>query len=468
MPSLIHVGVPTAPQGPLAVSGAAGVGWLDRAQNSDAGTRVLGSLAASFSPTEHWLVGLELAGYRDRFGNEVNGYGEPRLAGRYVGELAPGHTWGAQLDLRFVGAEAPSLDLGATSPSLRGLYGNRLNERTWIAAQLGLHINNSTAVVPDVAAIAGNDKRSLAASTWNGLPWGAGASYRALDATYLIGELSGEWYVGKNAPGFATSPVRLSVGAQHWFGRELGLFAGADLALSKRKPLDAGQVLIEEPRLTGRLGLTWIFATEAPLAKAPPAVPKVVVAAPPPVEAPAPVAVPPQGPPVSPVTGILVDEGGRPMPDVEVVLSQEGQPTRTERTFADGHFEFANVPEGALALEVAEAGFERATVRLEADKPRASEIVLRPAVPAGQMRGKVLDLQGNPVSAKVTVTPDGQAEKVQSAARAASVNSDGSFELDLAPGRYVVRFEHNDFAAQRRSIVVKDKGVVILNIALIR
>jgi hypothetical protein len=38
----------------------------------------------------------------------------------------------------------------------------------------------------------------------------------------------------------------------------------------------------------------------------------------------------------------------------------------------------------------------------------------------------------------------------------------------LAPGRYVVRFEHADFAPQRRNIVVKDKGVVILNIALIR
>ncbi len=98
-------------------------------------------------------------------------------------------------------------------------------------------------------------------------------------------------------------------------------------------------------------------------------------------------------------------------------------------------------------------------------QPRTAEIVLRPAVPAGQVRGRVLDLQGTPVNAQITVASETGSPAVSQVIVAAS---DGSFELDLVPGRYVVRFEHAAFAPQRRSIVVKDKGVVILNIALIR
>jgi hypothetical protein len=154
------------------------------------------------------------------------------------------------------------------------------------------------------------------------------------------------------------------------------------------------------------------------------------------------------------------------MSDVEVVLHQEGQPPRSERTFPDGHFEFRDVPLGAVSLGVAEPGFDRVKVEFGPEQPRTSEIVLRPAVPAGQVRGKVLDLQGMPVVAQVKVNGDGGSRP--GSEQVVVVAPDGSFELDLTPGRYLVRFEHADFAPQRRSIVVKDKGVVILNIALVR
>lgn len=462
MPGLIHVGLPAAPENTLAVSAGAGIGLLDAAQNTNPGSRLLGNVAGAFSLDPHWLVGLDFSGQRDRFGDEANGYGEPRLTGRYLGDAMGPHHWGVQLDARLIGAQVPSIELSATSPSVRAMYGLSPNQNLWLGAELGFDLNRTADAIPGVARLSANDRRSLNASSWSGLPWGVGASYRLIEGTSLITELSGEWLIGSESPGFTASPVRLSAALQQWFGDNLLGSVGADLALSERAALARDQIAVEEPRISGFLGLTWVLAKPPPPTRAPAAPPK---------PAPAPVVVKPvapapaPGPAVSPVSGTVVDEGGRPLPDVEVVLERGDEPPRSARTFDDGHFEFEAVPEGAVTLQVTSAGFESVSVELEADKPRSPEIMLRPAVPAGQVRGKVLDLQGNPVVAKVTILGDASNKADE---LSVVVAADGSFELDLAPGRYVVRLEHPDFAPQRRNVVVKDKGVVILNIALIR
>ena len=61
--------------------------------------------------------------------------------------------------------------------------------------------------------------------------------------------------------------------------------------------------------------------------------------------------------------------------------------------------------------------------------------------------------------ATISVTPGEQTIAVQ---------ADGSFELELAPGKYTLEFEHPEFGSQQRKIHVVDRGVVILNIALVR
>jgi hypothetical protein len=75
------------------------------------------------------------------------------------------------------------------------------------------------------------------------------------------------------------------------------------------------------------------------------------------------------------------------------------------------------------------------------------------------VRGRVLDLAGTPVLARVSITPG--EHPVQ-------VGEDGSFALELAPGRYTVKLEQVGFVTQQRVIVIRDRGVVILNIALSR
>ena len=66
---------------------------------------------------------------------------------------------------------------------------------------------------------------------------------------------------------------------------------------------------------------------------------------------------------------------------------------------------------------------------------------------------------GQPIAATITVTPGNHS---------VTVRADGSFDLELAPGTYTVKFQHEDYATQRRTIRLQDRGVVILNIALIR
>ncbi len=466
LPGLIRLGLPVAPEHSLAIGVGGGFGLLDEAQNADPGSRLVGDLALSFSPSPHFAVALDFSGQRDDFGSEANAYGEPRLTGRYVDTLAPDQHWGLQLDARLVGAEVPSIEFTATSPSLRAMYGYRASADVWVGAEAGFHLNRSSEALPDVSVLSANDRRSLSASSWNGVPWGLGASYRVAPTTSILGEVGGEWLVGSQAPGLGASPLRAGVGVQHWLGSSLLATAGVEVGLSRRPELRRDQILVQEPRLLGFVGLTWVLVDpDPPPPPAPPPspAPKPVVAAPQP--APAVIAAP--APAVSPVSGTIVDEGGRPLPDVAVVLEQEGQAARTERTLPDGHFEFTGVPEGKVTLKVSEVGFDEVAVELAKEQPRSSELVLRPSVPAGQVRGKVLDLQGKPVAAQVSITSEAGGPNPP-APQTVAVAADGSFELDLAPGRYVVRFEHGDFAGQRRTIVVKDKGVVILNIALIR
>lgn len=471
MPGLVRVGVPVVAETPFAVGVGAGAGWLDQAQNSQAGIRLLGSAALAVNVAPSLQLGADLSGTRDNFGDEINGYGEPRLSARFVAPSNTRHAWGAELDARFVGGEAPSIEWSATSPSLRGLYGYRATEQLWVVGTLGLHLNRSAQAIPDVELIADNDRRSLMASTWSGVPWGLGLGYQARPGTNLSGELTGEWLIGDQAPPLLVSPIRLTAGVQQRLSENFAGFVAVEVGLSRRHALVAEQIWVEEPRLAGLLGFTWLLSkpqSAKPVVKrAPPPPPPPPV--PPVVETPKELepAVPPPAPiPVSPVGGTIVDEGGRPMADVEVVLQQEGQPPRSERTFADGRFEFREVPVGGVSLTVAEPGYDRVVVTLAPEQTSASEIVLRPAVPAGQVRGKVLDLQGNPVAAQVKVNGDGRSQT--GTEQIITVAADGSFELDLVPGRYLVRFEHAEFAPQRRSIVVKNKGVIILNIALIR
>jgi hypothetical protein len=456
MPSIVRAGIPVPADDTLVLTGNVGYGYLDAVEEQSAGSRGLGGLALAYSPLPQLTIGADVVGRRDNFDDGVNLYGEPRLSLRFASRLSRTQFLGVMLDARFVGAEAPSVEWRATSPSLRGLYGARLGSGTWLGVELGFELDRSEQAVPDLRRVSATDERTLGASSWSAVPIGIGVAREVGDTWQLLGEAGGDWLVGQNSPGVAQFPWRVGAGVRHQLSRSWTAQLGVEVSLSSREAVAASRTLSREPRVLGFAALGWALEREVP--KPPVAVAKVVT------QKSAPIVVEPKeeapkAPPSSSVVGMLVDEGGRPMADGEVILVREGVEMARVRTAADGQFSFEGVVLGAVVLRVQESGYDALEFTLGPGEPRTAELVLRPAVPAGQVRGKVLDLQGMPILAQVRVSP-GDLNL--------TVALDGSFELDLAPGRYTLRFDHPEFAPQRRTIVVKDRGVVIINIGLVR
>jgi hypothetical protein len=100
----------------------------------------------------------------------------------------------------------------------------------------------------------------------------------------------------------------------------------------------------------------------------------------------------------------------------------------------------------------------------EAPPPAAAEIAeSKPAAEEvdpskGQIRGNVRSLKGAPLHATVVVLPEG----IRSA-----TNEDGSFALDVAPGRHEVRLRAAGYKPQSRHALVDGGGITILNVELI-
>jgi hypothetical protein len=454
LPAIVHVGAPVPATTVVRVAGAAGYGWFESFADMEGSmNRLEGSIAISVSPLESLTFGLDAEGHYDFYSGGDGGAGTPRLSARYARSLNENFHVGGQFDLSLVGAEAPDFELDAISPLLKGLIAARLAERTWLAAELGFELDMSKNLYASDEYPSTANNLTIGASSSPSIPWGVGVSHRLSGPrTELLSELSGNILVGGNAPGFSESPFRLDLGVRQPLAAGLSLGAVFEVGLSARTDAPQGEDYVpREPRLAGLVTLGWHLQKKEP----PP---------PPPVkqkEAKKEVKPPPPPKPVietSKATGSIVDEGGRPLTDVEVILTQEGKAPRTTRSLADGRFEFVEIPvKGDVQLEIRTPGYEVVKRTYTEGAERNAEVVMYPALPAGQVRGAVLDLAGNPVVATIEITP-GDHEMV--------VNEDGTFELELAPGRYTVRFRHDDFKNQRRVVVVQDRGVVILNIAL--
>jgi hypothetical protein len=466
LPGFIRVGVPTPTAARVVAAAGIEYGRLDARQAAEAGHRLGSSAAVAFAPLPELLLAADLRGRWDRYpqaesGPENNLYGEPRFSARYSGQVARSQFLGIEGDARLIGAEAPSIKLAATSPSVRALWALRLNLPLWLGAHLGVHWDRSARAVPEPERVPATDKRTLGASSWKALQWGVGGSYRVGRwQTELLGEFAGAALIGADSPAFMRSHLALSAGVRQPLDPAFAVLIAADLALSQRPSTWQGPTLTPaEPRVALRVALIWQLDAVQRTARSP---------APPPATTQEPlkkVLPPPQAQPIQRrlVVGVVVDEGGRPLPDVELTLIQEAHEPKMARSFADGRFEFEAIPEGAAELRVSTPGFDPVTLAIAPKEEGSKEIVMRPAVPAGQVRGAILDVQGRPIAAKITITGNATAES-----SVLSAGDEGRFELELPPGRYVVKFEHPDFATQTRRIHLQDRGVVILNIALVR
>jgi len=322
-----------------------------------------------------------------------------------------------------------------------------------VAGLLGYRLDRSAETEPEPERLRVGDRVSLGVSEFDALLLGLGVSQRA-GSLEVLGEVSADWLLGSDAPGLRRSPVRLTAGVRHPIVQPLSLEVLAEVVPTGRPSVtpDAPMAPIE-PRFALYLGLR----------SRPVPAPTAAVAAPPPVVTPEPPAPPPPPaappPPPAPVVcsarGSVVDESGAPIVDAEVVATVGGQEV-TARTDAAGHFELRGEACGAGTLKVSAVDFDPATRDVEVAEAAgpALEILLRPAVPAGELRGLVRALDGTPVAARVHVVGTDQE---------ATTAADGSFSLQVPPGGYTVEVESAGYAPQRRTVRVENRGVTILN-----
>jgi Carboxypeptidase regulatory-like domain len=131
--------------------------------------------------------------------------------------------------------------------------------------------------------------------------------------------------------------------------------------------------------------------------------------------------------------------------------ARHAQPQSSARGAA-GKSKPALNPSSPNAVAVAPAGVVVSSAAAEAahgDTP--SE------VPSGQIRGNVRAFSGAPLRATITVQPGGMQ---------ASTAADGTFSLDVTPGKYTVQLRAPGYKSQDRDVIVDEDGITVLNVEL--
>src|SRR5688572_21900697 len=287
------------------------------------------------------------------------------------------------------------------------------------------------------------DRLALEVSDFDALSAGLGTSYRLFD-TELLAEISGDVLVGSGAPRFEQSPLRATFGARHHLNAAVVLRLDADVSLSSRAAVQAGDPLYPvEPRFSLALGVACNLFDWEPAAAALP-------------RAPEPRA--PEGPRAPAPSSLDVDVStvdGHPLSDARVEISS-GDETWVLDHVQLQRYRVTGIRPGQLVLRVSAERLGTVTQPLELapGESRVMEVRMEPAAPSGQIRGLVRSFDGQGLVARVRVEPLGV--KLRSDER-------GNFQVDVPPGKYRVVVEAAGHGSQTRAVEVSADGVVILN-----
>ncbi len=454
VPSIIRLPMAAPAHAPLTLATSVDYGFYPKVTGEPERTRRGGAqFFLAWAPSPLLTLRAGLVGVLGMVPNTAGSYyGEPQLGARWLTKAASSLYVGADLEARLVGATAPSIKPSATTPTLSGLVGWHAAGNTWLGARLGYRLDRTAQAVDGSERFRVRDRLILGASSWDAALLGVGAS-QLVGRTELLAEASAELLVGSGAPSLRQSPWGGALGVRYHYDANLGLIAFAHYSGTRLpNPFPEGALLPVRPQLSVELGIHWRFGVHDLPASPPPEASS---------------AAPTSGLPLvarathGVVFGTVVDEGGRPMPDVAVTVKDASGQASTTYTDATGKFRFDQIRLGAVVLTTDTANYDPATrkVKLEKAETKAGELLIYPALPAGQVKGRTLNLKGAPVLATVTFEPGG---------KTLETSADGAFSIDLKPGVYTVRVTHPDFSPQVRTIRVEERGVVVLDIALNR
>jgi hypothetical protein len=442
LPGLYRVGVASA--APLAVAGTLGYGYTEPQDAHDGAHHRFSLRAAAAIPVVSWLsVGPVLDARYDLHPDDSGAVVDPGLQARASTTVG---RWqlGGELYGWLPGAENLSTMLRGTSVDMRGLFATMLGP-VRLASMVGYRLDNTGSTARDPAHLSHGDRLALGVSDFDSVLLGLGAGV-PVAGTELLGEVSANVLVGRGAPAFRQSPLRVAAGARRGLSRNLSLELLAVASLSAKPDLSPQAPLVpNEPRFSVFGGVRYQFLPPAPEPKATPRVETPVAA---------PVA---RAATDAPLEVVVLDEKGAAVPHPTASLSLGG--VRGELGCDEtGRCRKEHVNPGEVSVHVEAPGFEpgEASATVRAGVPATLEVRLT-AVPPSQVRGVVRSLEGKGLAAHVRVEPIG---------KEATVDATGAFTLDLPPGSYDVVVEAAGYKMQRRHVQVDPQGVVILNVEL--
>ena len=421
--------------------------------------RMLGGFAIGASPL-HWLgISIGLDGFRDSHpaddnGEDATAVGAPYMllrGGHRIGDVVQ---LGAALKLTVPGQNAPSMKFSASTLDASLTFAVSPWIKPWaLLISAGYRMDNSANVAPDARSLRPGDRLSLSFSDFDAVRLGIGASV-AIRKASLFAELVADLLVGDGAPTSA-SPIHLTVGGRFAVTKGLDLSLVVDPLVSKRPPVGPTDAFAPTPArlsVTAGLAYTFGFDKQAPPSDEPVAEPETVE--------PIPETVPAPESAKTRLTGTVQDEEGHAVGGASVTLVVADQTFNTESD-AEGNYAFENVPVGKGTLTVETYGFTPLTseIELSATQPtRAPEVLVRPPLErATQIKGLVRSIEGDPLAAKVAISPGGLI---------VHTDKDGYFLQDLSAGTYTVKITSPGFRAQKKRVHIENESVTILNVEL--
>jgi hypothetical protein len=431
-----YVGLADPPEESLRLAGSVGYAVTESVLgDDDSHHRVAGELYGAWLewPALQISLGSELRydSHKTRSAGSDSGLlVATRLTTRHALRLHPRFSLAAQPSVLFPGAASAKDGFRASTFELSGLGSAALSRRASLGLAFGYRIDRTKHAVPEWMALSPSDRLAASLSRHDAYLLGAIASF-PLGSLNAAVELS--WEISAaGEPSAKQGPIRLRSALQKQVSRRLvpGLELGIDT--STRPEFD--DLVRIEPRFWARLGLSVLLDASAPspgpaapAAGAVNAAPKLVVS--------------------------VLDERGWPLPGARVVLTEPPQLLPCDEF---GRVALELPPMGA-ELKVEAEGYQSVWQSILPGASGVHTVTLTPRLPAGEIKGTVRSLTGEPLRARIEVLPLGLV---------AFSDAQGQFLIEVAPGNYTLRISAEGHEHQDRSAQVGLRGVTILVVDL--
>src|SRR5690606_35854217 len=124
-------------------------------------------------------------------------------------------------------------------------------------------------------------------------------------------------------------------------------------------------------------------------------------------------------------------------------------------------FEVGAIPVGPAELVVRAERLKdwRQPIQIGEGEPLELRVEMIPAANSGQIRGLVRGFDGKGLRARVSIEPGAQA---------VLSDADGSFRVEVPPGKYTVEVSVDGYRTQKLTARVGKDGVVVLNVDMLR